>query len=267
MQVFLIKELDKRKLFGKVMLKNDQILIKQKVDKMKISKKVKIVNGINKILKNNNSNKAIVSKSLKKNDEFLNLLYSNGIDIIQGRYLFKVIIEDFLENICIQNNIKEKDSLISITVNDVDKWVIKLIENLSKKFKMVNIVTTKSDYFKNLQKMLYDENGIIITITNNKKRALSKANIILNIDYPEEMINKYVIKDDAIIINLEEKIKIKKKRFNGKIINDYEIKVKENTDMYYALQKQEYNGFDIKDMVEIYIINNPNEIENVIISK
>ena len=230
MQVFLIKELDKRKLFGKVMLKNDQILIKQKVDKMKISKKVKIVNGINKILKNNNSNK--------------------GIDIIQGRYLFKVIIEDFLENICIQNNIKEKDSLISITVNDVDKWVIKLIENLSKKFKMVNIVTTKSDYFKNLQKMLYDENGIIITITNNKKRALSKANIILNIDYPEEMINKYVIKDDAIIINLEEKIKIKKKRFNGKIINDYEIKVKENT-----------------DMVEIYIINNPNEIENVIISK
>lgn len=265
MQVFLIKELDKRKLFGKVSLKNDQILIKQKVDKMKISKKIKLVNRISKILKTNNSNKAIVSNNLKKDDEFLNLLYSNGIDVIQGRYLFKVIIEDFLEKVCIQNNIKEKDILISIAINDVNEWAIQLVENLSKKFKMVNVVTQKNNYFKNLQKRLYDENGIIITITNNKKRALSKANIILNIDFPEEIINKYVIKDDGIIINLEEKIKIKKKRFNGKIINDYEIKVKENTDMYYALQKQEYNGFDIKDLVEIYIINNPKETENIII--
>ncbi len=265
MQVFLIKELDKSKLFGQVIVKDDKILIKKKVNKMKLPKKIKLIKKINKVLKVNNSNKVIISKELKKEEEFINLLYSNGIDIIQGKYLFKAIIEKFLENICIKNNLKKQDVCIAITVNDVNEWVVKLIEKLSTKFKMINVVTKKANYFKNIQKRLYDENGIIITITNNKKKALSKTDIVLNIDFPEEIINKYNIKDDAIIINLEEKVKIKKKRFNGKIINDYEINVKEDTDMYNALLNREYKDFDIKDLVEIYIINNPEETENIII--
>ena len=264
MQVFLIKELDKSKLFGQVIVKDDKILIKKKVNKMKLPKKIKLIKKINKVLKANNSNKVIISKELKE-EEFINLLYSSGIDIIQGRYLFKAIIEKFLENICVKNNLKKQDACIGITVNDVNEWVVKLIEKLSTKFKMINVVTKKANYFKNIQKRLYDENGIIITITNNKKKALLKTDIVLNIDFPEEIINKYNIKEDAIIINLEEKVKIKKKRFNGRIINDYEIKIKENTDMYNALQKQEYKDFDIKDLVEIYIINNPKETENIII--
>ena len=265
MQVFLIKELDKSKLFGQVIVKDDKILIKKKVNKMKLPKKIKLIKKINKVLKVNNSNKVIISKELKKEEEFINLLYSNGIDIIQGKYLFKAIIEKFLENICIKNNLKKQDVCIAITVNDVNEWVVKLIEKLSTKFKMINVVTKKANYFKNIQKRLYDENGIIITITNNKKKALSKTDIVLNIDFPEEIINKYNIKDDGIIINLEEKVKIKKKRFNGKIINDYEINVKEDTDMYNALLNREYKDFDIKDLVEIYIINNPEETENIII--
>ena len=265
MQVFLIKELDKSKLFGQIMIKEDKILIKKKVNKMNLPKKIKLIKKINKVLKVNNSNKVIISKELKKEEEFINLLYSNGIDIIQGKYLFKAIIEEFLENICIKNNLKKQDVSIGITVNDVNEWVVNLIEKLSTKFKMINVVTKKANYFKNIQKRLYDENGIIITITNNKKKALSKADIVLNIDFPEEIINKYNIKDDGIIINLEEKVKIKKKRFNGKIINDYEIKIKENTDMYNVLLNQEYKDFDIKDLVEIYTINNPEETENIII--
>ena len=154
MQVFLIKELDKSKLFGQVMVKDDKILIKKKVNKMNLPKKIKLIKKINKVLKVNNSNKVIVSKELKKEKEFINLLYSNGIDIIQGRYLFKEIIEEFIESICIKNNLKKQDISIGITVNDVNEWVVKLIEKLSTKFKVINVVTKKANYFKNIQKKL-----------------------------------------------------------------------------------------------------------------
>ncbi len=55
-----------------------------------------------------------------------------------------------------------------------------------------------------------------------------KSQIILNIDFPKELINKYNLKDDAIIVNVKGRIKINKKRFNGLNINDYEIDFRED---------------------------------------
>ena len=97
------------------------------------------------------------------------------------------------------------------------------IINLSKKFKTLNIVTNNINSFKVLKEKLWEENGIIIILTNNRKKALAKANIILNFDFPSDVINEYIIFDESIIINLEECIKIKKKRFCGKVINDYKV--------------------------------------------
>jgi len=50
-----------------------------------------------------------------------------------------------------------------------------------------------------------------------------KSEIIINIDFPQELINKYKIYDKAIIINTHEKININSKRFNGININSYNI--------------------------------------------
>ena len=126
-------------------------------------------------------------------------------------------------------------------------------------------MTNNINYFKPLKEKLWDEDGIIITLTNNKKKALSKSNIILNVDFSEEVINRYIIFDEAILINLEEEIKIRKKRFCGKIINDYKIKPKENSELEAFLKKEEYENFDIKDLTEVYVTNNPKELENIII--
>ena len=79
------------------------------------------------------------------------------------------------------------------------------------------------------------------------------------------MINRYTIYDNTIIINIEESIKIKKKRFNGKIINGYKIKLKKDSQIYNDLNQEKYEEFDLKDLVECYIINNNSEIENILI--
>ncbi len=65
----------------------------------------------------------------------------------------------------------------------------------------------------------------MLNISNNKKKSLLKAEIIVNIDFPEELINKYRIYDKAIILNISDKISLKSKRFNGININYYKIQI------------------------------------------
>ena len=65
----------------------------------------------------------------------------------------------------------------------------------------------------------------MLNISNNKKKSLLNTETILNIDFPEELINKYKIYDKAIIVNLNEKIILKSKRFNGININYYRINI------------------------------------------
>ena len=63
----------------------------------------------------------------------------------------------------------------------------------------------------------------MLNITNNKKKSLLKSEIIINLDFVEENINKYKIYNNAIIINISDKIAIQSKRFNGINVSYYKI--------------------------------------------
>lgn len=73
-----------------------------------------------------------------------------------------------------------------------------------------------------------------------------KSQIILNIDFPKELINKYNIKEDAIVVSIKEKIKINKKRFNGLTVNNYEIDFREDK----KDEKTINNKYYLKDIYE-----------------
>ena len=141
----------------------------------------------------------------------------------------------------------EKDKVrVSILINDLTDIEFENIKILSKEYKTINIVTNHIEKFKKLEKYLEEKEGIIITITNNKKRSLYKTQIIINIDFPDELINKYCIKEDAIIVNVKCKTKINNKRFNGLNINDYEIDFREDRKNDKALENKYY----LKDLYE-----------------
>ena len=74
----------------------------------------------------------------------------------------------------------------------------------------------------------------MITVGNNKKKGIAKSQIILNVDFSSDMINKYNIFEEAIIINIKKDVKIKDKRFNGICINNYDIEFK-NDDYDYDI--------------------------------
>ena len=122
---------------------------------------------------------------------------------------------------------KQNYGEVSILINDFTDISEEIIIDIAKRIKRLNIITNHIEKCKRVQEYLYNEFGIMLSITNNKRKSLLKSEIILNIDFVEESINKYKIYDNAIIVNINNKISLQSKRFNGININYYKIQIPE----------------------------------------
>ena len=49
---------------------------------------------------------------------------------------------------------------------------------------------------------LYEKEGILIIISNNQKKSLVKSQIILNIDFNKEVLNRYKINENAVTVSI-----------------------------------------------------------------
>lgn len=204
----------------------------------KIAKKtVKIIGKIS------NSKKAVISKKMQEEEKYINYLNEYGIEIADGRWLFEILLTDIISYIVEKQKIEKVN--ISILINDLTDTEYKNIKILAQQYTTLNIVTNHIEKFKKLEKQL-QENGIIITITNNKKKSLMKSQIIINIDFPKELINKYRINEKATIINVKRPVKITQKRFDGITVNDYEIEYIKDI----CNEKFFGNEYNLKDLYE-----------------
>ena len=103
----------------------------------------------------------------------------------------------------------------------------------------------------------------MLNVSNNKIKSLLKSEIIINIDFPEELVNKYRIYDKAIILNINDNISLKSKRFNGINVNYYKIKIPDEykiegfkdeiiyESLIYGKRYQEINEKIIKDNIKL----------------
>lgn len=262
-----------KKIFKKTELLQNTIIINQDIEKIKLRKKIKIIKKINRILEMNKCKTVLLSKDIKKDEELVNLLYSNNINIIDGKTIFKMKMIEVLEYILKRKNISCNDAKIAIISNTVNSFLKNNTMILAKKVKELTIATNKRKEFKKIDEVLCDE-GIIITITNNRKKGIIKSDIILNIDIPKEIINLYNIKDDAIIVNFEENVKIRKKRFAGVIIDGYKSRldvkdvVKNEEIMRYSLLKSENEEkYDFNEILEYYYLLGKIDTEDIRICK
>lgn len=250
MKVFYIEKSKKKKLFKKVMKNGEKITIHCKTENMRLKSKIKIVRNIIEILKKEKSNQIILENKLKEDIELINLLYSYNINICNDRWLFKQYTNEVVEKILKESNKVKKQSEIYICVNCLDKFIEKTIYNFAKSFKRVNIITNHISDFKQIENNLYEENGILINITNNRRKSLLKAEIILNFDFPKELLNQFAIYDKSTIIDLEGDIKIRKKRFCGKIINKINLSLNKEDDIFEYIEKNKLQNYDIYDLCQ-----------------
>ena len=228
--MYYIEKVDKlcgiNKIIKTVKIQENRIIIPaNNIGELKEKQIIKLANKTDKILQKVHSKKIVLSKELYKLETYKNILYSSGYDITDGKWLFEAISYKILDYIANKKDIKKEETTLSVLVNNLTDYTLENIKIFAKNFKTLNIVTNHIDKFKNLIDKIYDEYGVIITVTNNKRKSLIKSKIIFNIDFPKELLNKYNIFDEAIIVNINGNMKINKKRFNGLIINDYEIRI------------------------------------------
>ena len=230
--MYYIEETDKQikisRLIKVIKTEDDKIILQMQNQDLSLKYQQKLAKKTNELLEKTNSNKVVISKNIKKYEYYINYLNSYNIEIVNGKWLFKIMVSDILDYIIGQKELKKQELELSILANYVSDIEIEHIKEFAKEYKRINIVTNHIEKFKKLEEQIYEEYGIFITVNNNKKKSLKKSQVIVNFDFPNELINKYNIYDEAIIINVENNIKIDKKRFNGLVINDFEINNIEN---------------------------------------
>lgn len=247
--MYYVQETDKPnflfKLFNIVRLQEDKIILPIGKDKIKSKRAEKLAKKTKRILDKTNCNKIVLSKAMKTQEIYKNYLYSYNINIVEGRWLFEVLSKQILEYVIKKEKMKKEETRLSILVNEITDNFLQNIKEIVKQYKSVNIVTNHIEKFKRIEEKILQEDGIMITVTNNKKKSLAKSEIILNVDFPTELINQYYIYEEAIIINLRGNVKINRKRFNGININDYKMK-------FNYLDEFDYDKNNLYDKKDIY---------------
>ena len=250
-------------LWEEILILGRRILIKVSIEKLSIKRlddtvivlvpkykhyniwtKNRIAKQINKILEKNKFENCLYSENVK----FFHKYIENK-NIKTEKILMKNLILGILEYICNINKINTELENIHIFVNQYSKNNIKIIENLCKKFKTVNIITENFKYFKRLENSLYNE-GILITLSNNKRKSAKNAKIIVNMDFEKEKIEQYNVNMNSIFINLTNEKLLFEKFFRGIMINNIELIL--NEDFIYYINEV-FGDVDIKMFLEILL--------------
>ena len=210
---------------------------KEKIKEIKIAKKIE------KILEKSNSKKIILSNKIKAKKILINKLYELGYDIVDGKWIMKMMIPEIVKKISEKEKIKKEELDIYILINDAREEIIENIKILVEKYRNIYIITNHIEKFKNLEEQILNKTGAEISIMNNKKRSLIKAKLIINVDFPNELINKYNINQESIILDLYGNTKINKKSYNGKIIK--EIKIEKKRQQTYNINEKLYNEIEL----------------------
>ena len=211
------------------------------------------------LAKQNGIKNVVLSKELNKKENFIYALKSNNFKILDGSFLIKNSGIEILEYVIEQSESRLNEEEVSILVNNNSVTNSYIISNIAELAKRINIITNNISRFKKIEKELYEQKGIILSISNNKKKGLAKSKYLINIDFPEELISKYKLYKKAVIINLENKIHSISKTFSGIIINDIQISFIQKND-----EEEIFKKFDNKQVYESKILAlEYNDIKNI----
>lgn len=183
----------------------------------------------------------ILSKKLKQYKEYL-----KQYKIVDGKPSFINAVEEILLKVLGENPLQMQD--IYILTNKYCEQSIFIVKKIATKVKTMNIITKEIEKYKILEEML-EEKGIAVCVANNKKKSLKRAKIIINMDLTKEELSKYVIFRNALIINIAQDKLTNLKGFEGIIVQDIEINLKENEGLKYNNVLENFRQLEIYESI------------------
>ena len=183
--------------------------------------------------------------------EMLKLDDNINVKMINGKKLMEYMEFDIMKYILEKqkHSMRQEDIYIifkrdnSLNLN----FLVKFIEN----FRMTNVVTNDIARLKNVQDNLLDNENILISVSNNKKKALRRAKYVLNVNLTTEELAKYNINRNAVIINIRENVKYSNPGFEGINVNYFDINVPDEFDEKF---EQMGNNFDLVKLYESLLL-------------
>lgn len=162
---------------------------------------------VKKLMKKYKISQMVLAEDLKQNEAFMKAFQNNReieskVQILDGKKLMPYLLEEIIEYISNkQGKIAQLEDLYLLVKQDNCKYQENIL-CLARNFKTVNIVTPTLKAYQKLAKQLEEKQDIIITVTNNKKKSLKRANWIINFDLSAGEMEKYTINRTATIIYL-----------------------------------------------------------------
>lgn len=180
-------------------------------------------------------------------------ILSKDVIVLNGKRLMDFMKFEIVKYIIDKQNKDTKEENIYIIFKKDSKLDLNFLQEFIENFRMTNIVTNDIERLKNIQENLLENDGVLISISNNKRKALKRAKYILNINLNKDELSRYNVNRNAIIINVQEFVKYDNTNFDGININYFEIKCSDDLQ-----EKFEQIGEDF-DFVKLY--------ESMLISK
>ena len=205
---------------------DDKTIINLPINKKSKNKKIeKVIQKLSQYFNNNNIKIVVLEQTLMENANIKNIIYSNNINILDGTRLDKFLVYNLVQKIYQYKKTNIQAGEITLLINENDDINVETIIMLAKEIKRLNIITNDIKKFRKIVDYLYKELGILIKLSNNVKTNLRSSDIIVNIDFPEEIVNKLEIPNNAVVLNMPKNINIKSKKFSGINIKAWEIEV------------------------------------------
>ena len=217
-------------------------------EKSKNKKNEKVIQKLSQYFNNNNIKIVVLEQTLMENTNIKNIIYGNNINILDGTRLDKFLVYNLVQKIYQYKKTNIQAGEITLLINENDDINVETIIMLAKEIKRLNIITNDIKKFRKIVDYLYKELGILIKLSNNVKTNLRSSDIIVNIDFPEEIVNKLEIPNNAVVLNMPKNINIKSKKFSGINIKAWEIEVPDK----YILE-----GFNTSIMYEASLYTKP----------
>lgn len=199
----------------------------------------KIIKKVIKILKLYKIDTVVFSKEIKQDfqKEVIKKLSKDNytIDYLNGKKLMKYMDFEIISYILekqeadIENEeiyiIFKSDKNYSLSFKSNLEMVKSFLNKYIYNFKLTNLVANDIRELKKLQEYILEKDNILVSVSNNKRKALKRAKYILNVNLKKNELEKYKINRNAIIINLEENVIYDEPSFNGINVNYFELEI------------------------------------------
>lgn len=219
---YIKREKLNKKIFRKIDIRKyneNYILAVDDIEKIKFQKR--LVRYIRKL----NIDTLVFSKELEvEYKEKICEILSKDVKVLTGKQLMDFMKFEIVKYVINKQNKDTKEENIYLLFKKDSKLDLNFIQEFIENFKMTNVVTNDIERLKNIQENLLEKDGILISISNNKRKALKRAKYVLNINLNKDELCKYNINRNAIIINVQEFVKYDSPSFDGININYFEIK-------------------------------------------